>query len=77
MEKRTPDFPPMFNPYCSDANQMYGGCNFESEPMMNPKTQYEQMYMYYKYLTQQMEYKLRVMEFENISRMSEAENKKA
>lgn len=32
---------------------------------MNPSLQYEQMYMYYKYLTQQMEYKIRCVEYEN------------
>lgn len=32
--------------------------------MMNPMMQYEQMYMYYKYLTQMMEYKLLCKEYE-------------
>ena len=28
-------------------------------PMFNPVVQYEQAYMYYRYLTQQMEYKIK------------------
>lgn len=33
----------------------------------NPVLQYEQGYMYYRYLTQQLEYKLKCKEYEKIS----------
>ena len=32
----------------------------------NPSIQYEQAYMYYRYLSQQMEYKIKCKEFENL-----------
>lgn len=35
-------------------------------PMINPIMQYEQAYMYYKYLSQQMDYKIKCKEFENL-----------
>lgn len=40
------------------------------EPMpqaMNPNMYYEQQYMYYRYLTQMLEYKLKLKEWENCS----------
>lgn len=53
-----------FNPY--ETN------NFDSQlyetPMINPIMQYEQAYMYYKYLTQQMDYKIKCKEFEKINK---------
>ena len=45
--------------------------NFDSSmyetPMINPIMQYEQAYMYYKYLTQQMDYRIKCKEFEKLS----------
>ena len=35
-------------------------------PMFNPVMQYEQAYMYYRYLTQQMEYKIKCKEYEKL-----------
>ena len=46
---------------------MYYGNGLEAEQMINPISQYEQMYMYYKYLTQQMEYRIKCKEFEKIN----------
>lgn len=43
--------------------------NFDSNLMdatLNPMTQYEQNYMYYKYLTQVMEYKIKCKEYEKL-----------
>lgn len=40
---------------------------FIDNPMFNPAMQYEQTYMYYKCLTQQLEYKIKCKEFEKIS----------
>ena len=46
--------------------------NFDSAmyetPMINPIMQYEQAYMYYKYLTQQMDYRIKCKEFEKINK---------
>lgn len=43
------------------------------DPMFNPMLQYEQAYMYYRYLTQQVEYKIKCKEYDkmcgNSSRM--------
>ncbi len=35
-------------------------------PMFNPIMQYEQAYMYYKYLTQQVEYKIKCKEYDKL-----------
>ena len=45
-----------FNPYEFDGNI--------NDPFFNPIAQYEQAYMYYKYLTQTVEYKIKCKEFE-------------
>ena len=46
--------------------------NFDSSmyetPMINPIMQYEQAYMYYKYLTQQMDYRIKCKEYEKVSK---------
>lgn len=34
--------------------------------MFNPIIQYEQAYMYYRYLTQQLEYKIKCKEYEKL-----------
>ena len=36
--------------------------------LFNPAMQYEQAYMYYRYLTQQMDYKIKCKEYENLYR---------
>lgn len=38
------------------------------DPMMNPMLQYEQAYMYYKYLTQQIDYKIKCKEYEKLNK---------
>lgn len=40
--------------------------------MFNPVMQYEQSYMYYRYLTQALEYKIKCKEYEKLC--SKAEN---
>ena len=52
----------------SDYN-IYGD-NFDTyrDPMFNPALQYEQACMYYKYLTSQMEYKIKCKEYEKLCR---------
>lgn len=41
------------------------------DPVMNPMMQYEQGYMYYRYLSQQMEYKIKCKEYEKMCGRSE------
>ena len=55
-----------FPPYMGYENM---GCdpNIMNDPnMFNPVSQYEQTYMYYRYLTQQMEYKIKCKEYERL-----------
>lgn len=37
-----------------------------SNPMFSPLMQYEQAYMYYRYMTQQIEYKIKLKEYEKM-----------
>ncbi len=54
-------FPPYgFNDMYSQDN------NIENNPMFNPMMQYEQSYMYYRYLTMQLEYKIKCKEYEKL-----------
>ena len=52
------------------------GCQngFETQAMFNPLFQYEQAYMYYRYLAMQMDYKIKCKEYEKLS--SKTENSK-
>jgi len=50
---------PPYTPYENFDPQM--------QDMYNPIMQYEQGYMYYRYLTQQLEYKLKCKEYEKMS----------
>ena len=52
-----------YNPY--DNN--FDASMYET-PMINPIMQYEQAYMYYKYLTQQMDYRIKCKEYEKINK---------
>lgn len=40
--------------------------NISEQNFFNPAVQYEQAYMYYRYLSQQMEYKIKCKEYENL-----------
>lgn len=40
--------------------------NGEQDPFFNPMMQYEQGYMYYRYLTQQMDYKIKCKEYDKL-----------
>lgn len=62
MEKDFNGFPP-FTPFemqDGGINEMY------KDPMFNPIMQYEQAYTYYKYLSMQMEYKIKCKEYEKL-----------
>ena len=62
----------------SDFNNYYGygmyppyypfeNVDNSSDNMFNPLFQYEQGYMYYRYLTQQLDYKIKCKEYEKFS----------
>ncbi|MCI9000316.1 MAG: hypothetical protein HFJ26_05250 [Clostridia bacterium] len=65
MERNTDftGFPPYdnmtFNPNLAN-DAMY------QDPMFNPIVQYEQAYMYYRYLAQQMDYKIKCKEYDRM-----------
>ena len=75
MERNTDfsGFPPpydnmTFNPNLAN-DAMY------QDPMFNPIVQYEQAYMYYRYLTQQIEYKIKCKEYEKMCGNSRSERR--
>lgn len=43
-----------------DMNDLY------RDPMFNPMAQYEQAYLYYRYMCMQMEYKIKCKEYEKM-----------
>lgn len=45
--------------------------NMNETNFFNPSVQYEQAYMYYRYLSQQMDYKIKCKEYENLYRKEE------
>ena len=49
-----------FSPYSNSNNSYDNNVDF------NPITQYEQGYIYYRYLTQQLEYKIKCKEYEKL-----------
>lgn len=59
------------NSFCSFPPP-YGGYETNFDPssvdssMFNPMMQYEQAYMYYRYMTQQLEYKIKCKEYDKI-----------
>lgn len=51
--------------------------NFDNKySEFNPMSQYEQGYMYYRFLTQQLEYKIKCKEFEKISNETISRNER-
>lgn len=58
------------NGFCSFPPP-YGGYEFNmdanmGDSMFNPMVQYEQAYMYYRYMTQQVEYKIKCKEYDKL-----------
>lgn len=45
--------------------------NMNDANFFNPSVQYEQAYMYYRYLSQQMDYKIKCKEYENLYKKDE------
>ncbi|MDO4283006.1 MAG: hypothetical protein Q4D02_05145 [Clostridia bacterium] len=49
-------------------NQMASDMSLGLDNIANPAMYYEQQYMYYRYLTQVLEYKIKLREWENMNR---------
>ena len=64
---------PFFDPY--NFNMQPNTINKQNidpaiEQMPNPMMYYEQQYMYYRYLTQVLEYKIKLKEYENLNKQN-------
>lgn len=71
MDKNDPNY--NFSPY---MNYDIGCDPVMGDPgFFNPAMQYEQAYMYYRYLTQQMEYKIKCKEYEKMCMNSKSERR--
>ena len=60
--------PPFAGPNMYDMNT---DSTMDSNAMFNPLMQYEQAYMYYRYLSMQMEYKIKCKEYEKMASKSD------
>ncbi len=69
MDKNQPFFDPYnFNMQPNTINQQ--NIDPAIEQMPNPMMYYEQQYMYYRYLTQVLEYKIKLKEYENLNKQN-------
>lgn len=70
MDKDFNNFPPFMD--FSTFQQMQGGApspdmnDLYRDPMFNPMAQYEQAYLYYRYMCMQMDYKIKCKEYEKM-----------
>lgn len=55
-------FPPPYGGYEANFDPSLG----DNGAMFNPMMQYEQAYMYYRYMTQQLEYKIKCKEYDKL-----------
>lgn len=55
-----------YSPYDTMMNFDPNITDMYKDPMLNPMLQYEQGYMYYRYLCMQLEYKIKCREYERI-----------
>lgn len=65
-----------FSPYDNmnfDPNMMNE--DIYNNPAFNPMLQYEQAYMYYRYLCMQMEYKIKCKEYEKLCNNNQRDKK--
>ena len=73
MDKDFNNMPPFMD--FSMFQQMQGAPSSEMndlyrDPMFNPMAQYEQAYLYYRYLCMQMDYKIKCKEYEKMCNSS-------
>ena len=69
MDKDFNNFPPFMD--FSTFQQMQGNPSSDMtdlyrDPMFNPMAQYEQAYLYYRYMCMQMDYKIKCKEYEKM-----------
>lgn len=57
-----------YSPYAPFEGNVMDPTNMNEQNLFNPAIQYEQAYMYYRYLSQQMDYKIKCKEYENLYR---------
>ena len=58
------------SPYGVDMNELY------KDPMFNPIMQYEQAYSYYRYLSMQMDYKIKCKEYEKLCNTNDRQTRR-
>ena len=73
MDKDFNNMPPFMD--FSMFQQMQGGLAHDMndiyrDPMFNPMAQYEQAYLYYRYMCMQMDYKIKCKEYEKMCNTS-------
>ena len=73
MDKDFNNMPPFMD--FSMFQQMQGGhspdmSDIYRDPMFNPMAQYEQAYLYYRYMCMQMDYKIKCKEYEKMCNTS-------
>ena len=73
MDKDFNNMPPFMD--FSMFQQMQGGPTHDMsdiyrDPMFNPMAQYEQAYLYYRYMCMQMDYKIKCKEYEKMCNTS-------
>ncbi len=73
MDKDFNTMPPFMD--FSMFQQMQGApspdmCDIYRDPMFNPMAQYEQAYLYYRYMCMQMDYKIKCKEYEKMCNTS-------
>lgn len=64
------NYVPPFSDFNMNPNNMNFGYDMNDiykDPMFNPMAQYEQAYIYYRYLCMQMDYKIKCKEYERMS----------
>lgn len=67
MDKNNLDFQGGFSPYDMPNDFNMNMNDMYKDPMFSPVLQYEQAYMYYRYLNMQMEYKIKCKEYEKMT----------
>lgn len=60
-----------YQPYQSFDGTNPIDSNFNDQNLFNPSSQYEQAYMYYRYLSQQMDYKIKCKQYEELNKKSQ------
>lgn len=76
--ERTMDFPGLahFDPMAGGFDPSMPNSDFYKDPMFNPMMQYEQAYMYYRYLSMQLEYKIKCKEYEKLCNKPEQQKER-